>query len=378
MNQQEIGLLKLSKKEGDNFKRARLTEIKLHPTKPAEKKLGSDTMKIYQASKPSLFFEKNDSKRETLSMKSANNMFKVASKPLQKFDSIQLLEDVEKNEHMFKEICFNVASKPRLNHLQENKGKNIKSIFLDSEDVSIVNVMSLRGKQENKVQSINNLHLKQVIHNFGLKAASGDNCLSFPSIDELLRIPDPDGQMSDNSLDALDVEIAQSRKKFEEEMAKVDSSIAAEKQRQEERNIRFKENDILRNRLEEEITEPVLRRMFSENILYLLNISEGKVKSIRNEAFHKSCKTRHGLFYQMITDPFTDDHLSWTLQELSQVWMKTEKEYMDNNELVWKVLMPEFFIKVYMDHFGFQKKDAEKRISETPLKDEDTTGNGGL
>ena len=374
MNQQEIGILKLSKKEDGNFKRARLTEIKFHPTKPpAEKKVGSDTMKIHQASKPSLFFEKNYSNRETLSMKSDNNMFKAASKPLQKVDSIQLLEDVEKTEPMFKEICFNVASKPRFNHLQENKGKDIKSIFLDIEDV---NVMS--GMQENKVQSINNL--RQVIHNLARKAASGANCHSFPSIDELLCIPEPDadGQMSDNTLDALDVEIAQSRKKFQEEMAKVDSSIAAEKQRQEERNIRLKENSILRNRLEEEITEPVLRRMFSENILYLLNISDGKLKSIRNEAFHKSCKTRHGLFYQMITDPFTDDHLSWTLEALSQVWMKTEKEYMDNNELVWKVLMPEFFIKVYMDHFGFQKKDAEKRISETPLKDEDTTGNGGL
>ena len=41
---------------------------------------------------------------------------------------------------------------------------------------------------------------------------------------------------------------------------------------------------------------------------------------------------------------------------------------MDNNEYVWKVLLAECFIKFYMDHFGFHKKEAEERISETPLR----------
>ena len=41
---------------------------------------------------------------------------------------------------------------------------------------------------------------------------------------------------------------------------------------------------------------------------------------------------------------------------------------MDNNEYVWKVLLPECFIKFYMDHFGYGKGEAELRISETPLK----------
>ena len=35
---------------------------------------------------------------------------------------------------------------------------------------------------------------------------------------------------------------------------------------------------------------------------------------------------------------------------------------------VWKVLLAECFIKFYMDHFGFHKKEAEERISETPLR----------
>jgi hypothetical protein len=52
---------------------------------------------------------------------------------------------------------------------------------------------------------------------------------------------------------------------------------------------------------------------------------------------------------------------------MGRVWMKNKREQMDNNEYVWKVLLAECFIKFYMDHFGFDKKEAEKRISETPL-----------
>ena len=40
---------------------------------------------------------------------------------------------------------------------------------------------------------------------------------------------------------------------------------------------------------------------------------------------------------------------------------------MDRNEYVWKVLLAECFIKFYMDKFGFDKREAEKRIRETPL-----------
>ena len=188
-------------------------------------------------------------------------------------------------------------------------------------------------------------------------------------MDELLQVPEKlsDGQTMDQVLDNLDIEIAERRKKHEEEMANVDIDIAAEKRRQEERRERVKENALLRDRLEVEITESVLRRMFRENKEYLQNIKAGKVESTRHNAFHKSSKTRHALYYTMITDPFTDDQLDWTLEEIGKVWMKTKREQMNNNEYVWKVLLAECFIKLYMDHFGCDKKEAEKRISETPL-----------
>ena len=47
--------------------------------------------------------------------------------------------------------------------------------------------------------------------------------------------------------------------------------------------------------------------------------------------------------------------------------MKTKREQINMNEYVWKVILPEIFIKLYMDFFGFEKMEAEQRISETPL-----------
>ena len=192
-----------------------------------------------------------------------------------------------------------------------------------------------------------------------------------PSIDELLKLPDrPEdgGKTMDEVLDELDIEIAERKKKHEEEMAMIDTDITAEKQRQEERRERMKKNAVLRDRLELEINESILRRMFKENTEYLRNIEAGRVESSRHRAFHKSCRTRQALYYTMITDPFTDDQLEWTLEELGKVWMKTKREQRDNNEYVWKVLLAECFIKFYMDHFGLDKKETEKKISETPLR----------
>eukprot|EP00092_Neocalanus_flemingeri_P017995 GFUD01019474.1.p1 GENE.GFUD01019474.1~~GFUD01019474.1.p1 ORF type:complete len:787 (+),score=287.80 GFUD01019474.1:221-2362(+) len=197
-----------------------------------------------------------------------------------------------------------------------------------------------------------------------------------PSIDELLKLPersDDGGKTMDEVLDDLDKDIAERKRKHDEEMAKIDTDIAAEKRRQEERRGRLKENALLRNRLEVEITEKVLRRMFKDNKKYLESIWNGEVDSSRHKAFHKSNRTRHALYYTMITDPFTDDQLEWTLDEIGKVWMKNKREQMDNNEYVWKVLLAECFIKFYMDHFGLDKKEAEKKISETPLpKKEDS------
>ena len=58
--------------------------------------------------------------------------------------------------------------------------------------------------------------------------------------------------------------------------------------------------------------------------------------------------------------------------------MKTERDYMENNDYVWKVLLPEIFIKFYMDQFDVSKSEAEQRIRETPLKSEENNSNTDL
>jgi hypothetical protein len=198
-----------------------------------------------------------------------------------------------------------------------------------------------------------------------------ETCDYTPSIDELLKLPDrPEdgGKTMDEALDELDIQIAERKKKHEEEMAMIDMDIAAENQRQEERKERMKNNAKLRDRLEVEITESVLRKMFKDNLDYLKNIEDGKVESARHQAFHKSSITRHALFYTMITDPFTDNQLEWALEEIGKVWMKTKRQQLENSEYVWKVILAECFIKFYMDHFKLDKKEAECKISESPLR----------
>ena len=136
----------------------------------------------------------------------------------------------------------------------------------------------------------------------------------------------------------------------------------------------MKQNAVHRDKLAAELTEPLLRKMFGDNLEYLRRIQTGEVKSSRHQAYHKSVRSRPALYYTMITDPFTDDQLDWALDEMSKVFMKTKQEQMDLNEYVWKVLLAELFIKIYSDFFSVDKIESERRIGETPFDDEDSDG----
>jgi len=203
-----------------------------------------------------------------------------------------------------------------------------------------------------------------------------------PNIDDLLKLPErPDdgSKTQEEILDELDVEIAKRHKRHELDSARVDKQIEEERKKKEERKARCKENAKLRNRLERELTEDKVRGTFRAIIPFLEAIWNGRETSRRHEAFHKSVRTRQALYYTMITDPFTDDQLDWVLEEMSTIWMRNKREQMENNEYIWKVLLPECFIKMYGDYFGFSKEEAEVRISETPLhkKDRAKLGVGG-
>ena len=186
-----------------------------------------------------------------------------------------------------------------------------------------------------------------------------------PNIDDLLKLPErPDdgSKTQEEILDELDVEIAKRHKRHELDSAKVDKQIEEERRKKEERKARCKANAKLRNRLEKELSEEKLRGIFRDIIPHLEAIWNGQKDSKRHEAFHKSVRTRQALYYTMITDPFTDDQLDWVLEEMSLIWMRNKREQMENNEYIWKVLLPECFIKIYGDYFGFSKEEAEVKM----------------
>merc|ERR1719187_390162 len=144
-------------------------------------------------------------------------------------------------------------------------------------------------------------------------------------LDDLLRLPErpaDGGKTMDEILDDMDKEIAEKQRLHEEEMEVLDKDIEEGQRKRLERNERKKRNSKLRNMLETELTEEKLRKMFQDNLQYLQDIWDGKIDSSRHKAFYQSVRTRHALYYTMITDPFTDDQLDWTLDEISKVWMR--------------------------------------------------------
>ena len=286
-------------------------------------------------------------------------VFKLASKPI-----ITVQEPAK-----FKSP-FSKSKQTKFNETfySNRKAKESVSSVFDVEDAPLVlEIVARKVKETEKLAEFTKTKPKDKKRPLMAKNRDLNKSAEYsPSLDELLKPPErpaDGGKTRDEVLDDLDKMIAERKKKHEEEMAIIQTSIAAEKRRQEERKERMKQNALLRKRLEVEITKPMLKTMFSDNKEYLQKICDGKVESSRHKAFFMSPRSRDALFYTMITDPFTDDQLSWTLEEISMVWE-------ENSDYVWKVLLAECFIKFYMDYFHFGKEEAEKRISETPLRRE--------
>ena len=194
------------------------------------------------------------------------------------------------------------------------------------------------------------------------------------TIDELLTLPekpDDDGKSMDELLDDLDVQIAEQKEKHRLQIKKLDEDAMIQQKRKEDREARYAANAINRDLLATKLTQPILRKMFANIRSDLEDIKDGLIESSRHKAFHKSLKTRQALLYTMITHPFTDKQVDWVYEEMANIWLRTKQEHADNNEYIWKVLMPECFIRLYSDFFKLSRKEAEQRIKETPFDDSD-------
>ena len=205
------------------------------------------------------------------------------------------------------------------------------------------------------------------------KAKQKDEELAL-TIDELLTLPekpDDDGKSMDELLDDLDVQIAEQKEKHRLQIKKLDEDAMIQQKRKEDREARYAANAINRDLLATKLTQPILRKMFANIRSDLEDIKDGLIESSRHKAFHKSLKTRQALLYTMITHPFTDKQVDWVYEEMASIWLRTKQEHADNNEYIWKVLMPECFIRLYSDFFKLSRKEAEQRIKETPFDDSD-------
>jgi len=193
------------------------------------------------------------------------------------------------------------------------------------------------------------------------------------SIDDLLKLPETVGDTGltmDEILDKVDEEIKEHQAKHEAEMKMLDQTLEKQREKAAVLDRRMEANALLRDRLAEELTRDKLVELFEENVSYLTDIREGKIESERHKLFHQNSQSRQSLLYRMITHPFTDEQVDWTYEEFRRRWMKTTKQFHQFNEYMWKVLLPECFIKFYMDIFKFTKEETEIRIKETPMIDD--------
>ena len=211
--------------------------------------------------------------------------------------------------------------------------------------------------------------------------------------DKLLEVPESFAVQSETNklLDKIDEEIKIKEAAHQEKMATLEREIELEKKRRLEWKQKRKSNATLRDRIQNELTERVIKEMFTGNKTYLEGVWSGEVESCRHKAFHGGIRSRQALYYKMITHPFTDNQVNWVLEEITALWMKDKWEQMEHNDYVWKVILPETFIfflfsfftlyqrpaskvhfevdlKIYSDYFGLTKEEAETRINNTPLK----------
>ena len=172
-------------------------------------------------------------------------------------------------------------------------------------------------------------------------------------------------------LDQKDLQIAEQKEKHSLRMEQLEEKAMEQQKRKKDREERYAANAINRDHLATGLTQPILKQMVANIRSDLEDIKDGLIESSRHKAFHKSLKTRQDLMYTMITHPFTDKQVDWVYEEMASIWLRTEQEHADNNEYIWKVLMPECFIRLYSDFFKLSRKEAEQRIKETPFDDSD-------
>jgi len=164
---------------------------------------------------------------------------------------------------------------------------------------------------------------------------------------------------------------AQEKTDKEDRLFQVMENQKREKKKREKE--KRKENAVWRDKLQIELTQPMVRELFQLNKAYLSKMWTCETESTRHRTYHSCVANRNKMqfslnpFIRMITDPFSNDQLHWVLEEITEAWLKNPQDKRMDDDYLWKVMLPETFIKFYQDFFGLDRNEAQKRISETPL-----------
>ena len=194
-----------------------------------------------------------------------------------------------------------------------------------------------------------------------------------PSLSDILQVPSNFQLEDDAKFDKLCSKISKRREKFDEEMEAVDEVIKREKLRMKLRRKRFCENRLRRIQIESELTQKKIEQMFEEHKEYFERVHSGAESSHRLEEYMKGGRSRDALRHKMITTPFNEEQVDWTLGLLIKMLGLTKQEELKQSNYLWMVLLPEVLIRFYQDFFKLDKQEAEMKIFETPVPSSETS-----
>ena len=155
-------------------------------------------------------------------------------------------------------------------------------------------------------------------------------------------------------------------------MGKADEYLENERLEELKHQEFLKENQAYRDQLEVEVTQSVIKKMFTTNLRLFKDIWSGREPCERFDMYHLGGGSRQSLMHRQITDPFSDSQLSWTLELIKEKLMSnlSPQDQLKMHDFVWLVMLPEIFLRFYMDHFSLERHEALRRIRNTPLHPE--------
>jgi hypothetical protein len=122
-------------------------------------------------------------------------------------------------------------------------------------------------------------------------------------------------------LDRMDEEIKKQQSDHLQRMALLDQEISDERRKRGQWKQFRKDNAVVRDKIQNELTEDVIKEMFEINRSYLEAVWNGNIESKRHQAFNGGIKSRQQLLYKTISNLFTDEHVNWVVEELSKIGM---------------------------------------------------------